>query len=122
MTQRWLLIMLLTTHLLLPAGGGLCPCMAAPAVAVPQCGCGCETAAPAECCGDGYCCGADRDSADEAAATLTEVSPTPVRVLVLAEALAPPVAVPLVRVLLERRVTPRDLLICATRAQRAPPA
>ena len=122
MAQRWLLIALLTIHVLLPTGAGVCPCRAAPGVAVPQCGCGCATAAPAECCDGGYCCGADRDPADEAAATLTEVSPTPVRVFVLAEALAPPVAVPLVRVLLERRVTPRDFLICLTRAERAPPA
>ena len=118
MTRHRLLIILLVALIVLPIGSGLCANEAMPAAPADNCCRGCESAAADDCCG----CELARPPADQANATLANVEQTIPHVSVLIDALPEPTAVPHVALCLERTTTPRDFLICLTRAQRAPPA
>ena len=118
MVHRWLLIILIAAQVTLPFGGGLCASEATPVAVVEDCCGGCDIAAACECC----CYEAEQQPADQASATLANVEPTVPHLIMLVDALPEPTAVPHAALCFQRTVTPRDFLICLTRAQRAPPA
>ncbi len=118
MTRNGLLIILLVALIVLPIGSGLCANDAMPAAPVDDCGRRCEPAAADDCCS----CELVKPSADQTNATLAHVEQTIPHVSVLIDTLPEPTAVPHAALCLERTTTLRDLIICLTRAQRAPPA
>ena len=118
MVQRWLLIILFATQALVPIGAELCPCDVPATVAAQECSCGCDMGDEEEPC----CYEAPAQPVKQASATLSQLQQKAPHFPVPGQTVPGETCVAYAPVASESIITPRDFLLCLTRAERAPPA